>query len=66
MRLLVNDRVPLDELLAAARSAGELRQFSYQPPRLSELFMEAVAEPASEAAEPAAPREPQADQRTNL
>jgi ABC-2 type transport system ATP-binding protein len=54
MRLLVNDRVPLDELLTAARSAGELRQFSYQPPRLSELFMEAVAEPTPEpAAEPA-------------
>jgi ABC-2 type transport system ATP-binding protein len=53
MRLLVNDRVPLDELLAAARSAGELRQFSYQPPRLSELFMEAVAEPANETAAPA-------------
>jgi ABC-2 type transport system ATP-binding protein len=44
-KLLVDDRVPLDELLAAARGAGELRQFSYQPPKLSELFMEAVAEP---------------------
>jgi hypothetical protein len=51
MKLLVNDRVPLDELLTAARSAGELRQFSYQPPRLSELFMEAVAGPADEPAE---------------
>jgi ABC-2 type transport system ATP-binding protein len=51
MKLLVNDRVPLDELLMAARSAGELRQFSYQPPRLSELFMEAVAGPADEPAE---------------
>jgi ABC-type uncharacterized transport system ATPase subunit len=49
MRLLVDDSVPLDALLAAARSAGELRQFSYQPPRLSELFMEAVAEPATSA-----------------
>jgi ABC-2 type transport system ATP-binding protein len=45
-KLLVDDRVPLDELLAAARGAGELRQFSFQPPRLSELFMEAVAEPS--------------------
>jgi ABC-2 type transport system ATP-binding protein len=51
MKLLVNDRVPLDELLTAARSAGELRQFSYQPPRLSELFMEAVADPAAQPAE---------------
>ncbi len=46
-KLLVDDTVPLDELLAAARQSGELRRFSYQPPRLSELFMEAVAEPAS-------------------
>ena len=51
MKLLVDDRVPLDELLAAARTAGELRQFSYQPPRLSELFMEAVAEVAHEPVE---------------
>ena len=51
MKLLVDDRVPLDELLAAARTAGELRQFSYQPPRLSELFMEAVAEAAPEPVE---------------
>ena len=50
-KLLVGDHVPLDELLAAARKAGELRQFSYQPPRLSELFMEAVAEPGPEPAE---------------
>ncbi len=47
-KLLVDDRVPLEELLAAARGAGELRQFSYQPPKLSELFMEAVAEPSAE------------------
>jgi ABC-2 type transport system ATP-binding protein len=33
----------LDELLARARAAGELRTFAYQPPKLSELFMEAVA-----------------------
>ncbi len=44
-KLLVDDTVPLEELLAAARRSGELRRFSYQPPRLSELFMEAVAEP---------------------
>ena len=49
-RLLVDESVPLEELLAAARRAGELRQFSYEPPRLSELFMEAVAEPATTAA----------------
>ena len=41
-RLLVDDTVALDALLAAARAAGEVRRFSYEPPKLSELFMEAV------------------------
>ena len=58
MKLLVDDRVPLDELLAAARTAGELRQFSYQPPRLSELFMEAVADAAHDGVGPHARVEP--------
>jgi len=43
VRLLVDDTVALDALLAAARAAGEVRRFSYEPPKLSELFMEAVA-----------------------
>jgi ABC-2 type transport system ATP-binding protein len=43
VRLLVDRSVDLDELLARARAAGELRTFAYQPPKLSELFMEAVA-----------------------
>ncbi len=30
-------------LLARARAAGEVRRFAYEPPKLSELFMEAVA-----------------------
>jgi len=42
VRLLVDDTVALDALLAAARAAGEVRRFSYEPPKLSELFMEAV------------------------
>ena len=58
MKLLVDDRVPLDELLAAARTAGELRQFSYQPPRLSELFMEAVADAGGDGVGPDARVEP--------
>ena len=49
-KLLVDDSVSLEELLAAARQSGELRRFSYQPPKLSELFMEAVAEPVDGAA----------------
>ena len=42
VRLLVDDTVDLGELLASARAAGEVRRFSYGPPKLSELFMEAV------------------------
>ena len=50
VRLLVDENVDLDGLLAAARAAGEVRRFSYEPPKLSELFMEAVNAP-----QPAAP-----------
>ncbi len=42
VKLLVDRSVDLDELLARARAAGEVRTFAYQPPKLSELFMEAV------------------------
>jgi ABC-2 type transport system ATP-binding protein len=45
VKLLVDDAVSLDALLAAARAAGEVRRFSYEPPKLSELFMEAVTAP---------------------
>jgi ABC-2 type transport system ATP-binding protein len=50
IKLLVDDTVDLDGLLARARAAGEIRRFAYQPPKLSELFMEAVAAPTAEAA----------------
>ena len=43
VKLLVDRSVDLDDLLARARASGEVRVFAYQPPRLSELFMEAVA-----------------------
>jgi ABC-2 type transport system ATP-binding protein len=43
VKLLVDRSVDLDGLLAMARAAGEVRTFAYQPPKLSELFMEAVA-----------------------
>ena len=42
VKLLVDRDVDLAGLLARARAAGEVRTFSYEPPRLSELFMEAV------------------------
>jgi len=52
IKLLVDRGVDLTDLLARARAAGEVRTFSYEPPRLSELFMEAVApEPAAETRE---------------
>jgi ABC-2 type transport system ATP-binding protein len=49
VRVLVAEDVDLDRMLASARSAGEVRRFTYEPPKLSELFMEAVAEPAPQA-----------------
>jgi ABC-2 type transport system ATP-binding protein len=45
LKLLVSERTDLSALLASARSAGEVRRFAYEPPRLSELFMEAVTAP---------------------
>jgi ABC-2 type transport system ATP-binding protein len=42
VRLLVGADVDLAGLLAAASRAGAVRRFSFQPPALSELFMEAV------------------------
>jgi ABC-2 type transport system ATP-binding protein len=44
VRLLIDAADDLDELLSAARRGGEVRRFSYEPPRLSELFMQAVAD----------------------
>jgi ABC-2 type transport system ATP-binding protein len=48
VKLLVDRSVDLDDLLARARAAGEVRTFAYQPPKLSELFMEAVAPAAAD------------------
>jgi ABC-2 type transport system ATP-binding protein len=42
-RLLVPSDLDLGAALAAASAAGEVRRFAFQPPTLSELFMEAVA-----------------------
>jgi ABC-2 type transport system ATP-binding protein len=48
LKLLVDEGTDLSALLAAARAAGEVRRFAYGPPRLSELFMEAVTAPQHE------------------
>jgi ABC-2 type transport system ATP-binding protein len=45
VKLLVDEHADLAALLAAAGQAGEVRRFSFEPPRLSELFMEAVTAP---------------------
>jgi ABC-2 type transport system ATP-binding protein len=42
VRLLVADDVDLAAVLAAASAAGPVRRFAFQPPTLSELFMEMV------------------------
>ena len=56
VKLVVDQAVALDELLAAASRSGEVRRFAHQPPKLSDLFMEVVAEapehPQSQAAPP--------------
>jgi len=44
VKLLVADTLDLDGLLARARAAGDVRRFVYQPPQLSELFVEAVTD----------------------
>jgi ABC-2 type transport system ATP-binding protein len=41
-RLLVPADLDLGAVLAAASAAGPVARFSFQPPTLSELFMEAV------------------------
>jgi ABC-2 type transport system ATP-binding protein len=47
VKLLVGDTVDLRQILDRAARAGTIRRFSFQPPALSELFMEAVdPEPA--------------------
>ncbi len=37
-------RLDLDEVLAGARRAGEITKFSFEPPSLTDLFLEAVSE----------------------
>jgi ABC-2 type transport system ATP-binding protein len=42
VKLLVADDIDLAGVLAAASAAGPIRRFAFQPPTLSELFMEVV------------------------
>ncbi len=43
-RVLVETGVDLDEVLADARRAGEVTAFSFEPPSLTDLFLEAVSD----------------------
>jgi ABC-2 type transport system ATP-binding protein len=44
MPVLVDASVDLDEILASAREAGEVTAFSFEPPSLTDLFLDAVSE----------------------
>jgi len=44
LRVLVDAAVDLDEILASARRAGEVTAFSFEPPSLTDLFLDAVSE----------------------
>jgi ABC-2 type transport system ATP-binding protein len=44
VRVLVDAAVDLDEVLAGARRSGEVTSFSFEPPSLADLFLEAVSE----------------------
>ena len=47
IRLLVDESVDLPSVLALAARSGAVRRFSFEPPALSELFMQAVQEDGS-------------------
>jgi ABC-2 type transport system ATP-binding protein len=51
VKLLVDEHADLGAILRAAGTAGEVRRFSFEPPKLSELFMEAVTAPQPSAEE---------------
>ncbi len=51
VKLLVDEHADLAAILGAAGAAGEVRRFSFEPPKLSELFMEAVTAPQPSAEE---------------
>jgi ABC-2 type transport system ATP-binding protein len=44
IRMLVDASTDPDELLRSARAAGDITSFSFEPPSLADLFLEAVSE----------------------
>ncbi|MGA9160838.1 MAG: ATP-binding cassette domain-containing protein [Actinomycetota bacterium] len=44
LRVLVDASIDVEEILAGARSAGDVTAFSFEPPSLTDLFREAVSQ----------------------
>jgi ABC-2 type transport system ATP-binding protein len=44
VRVLVDSSVDLEEILGSARRVGEVTAFSFEPPSLADLFLQAVSE----------------------
>jgi ABC-2 type transport system ATP-binding protein len=44
LRVLVDATADLEEILTSARQAGEVTTFSFEPPSLTDLFLDAVSE----------------------
>ncbi|HEU4356771.1 MAG TPA: ATP-binding cassette domain-containing protein [Actinomycetota bacterium] len=44
VRVLVDASADLDEIMASARRAGEVTAFTFEPPSLADLFLDAVSE----------------------
>ena len=44
VRVLVDASADLAQILASAREAGEVTRFTFEPPSLTDLFLEAVLE----------------------
>ncbi|HEX5950652.1 MAG TPA: ATP-binding cassette domain-containing protein [Actinomycetota bacterium] len=44
VRVLVDASVDLDEVMASARTAGDVTAFTFEPPSLTDLFLDAVSE----------------------
>ena len=54
VRLLVPDSVNLEVLLSKAARAGRVRRFSFEPPALSEIFMDVIDDHAGGSVAPSA------------
>ena len=43
LRVLVDARADVGEILATARQAGEVTSFAFEPPSLTDLFLDAIS-----------------------